>query len=623
MFEFEQYDPHLHAQYPSSGKAQFAGEKCRRIRSFALLNWGEHCVECAFPACYKTCEMYRPRADGRCRRFQFGICRSKDVHAFLPYSAYVRFKDSSHLWSQGNATQLPYWLTCLLLLIHDSFVKVLVALDSRLARLWGRTYLLLTFQAIRRRALVVLGRLYRLLPRPDVFRIELFNPSQETYRLLFFVRGQDSRYEAGSEVRPGFNVLEYPVHDIEQHVNLGRSFRLSYYLTQAENRELYICFASFVRYRRPAAAAVAPTDSPKAKKVKCLVWDLDGTLWNGILLESDSGRMQLKDGVRTILSELDKRGILLSVASKNAPDDAAAALQALGVWDYFLVPQINWSPKSQNVRRIAEDLNIGIDTLAFIDDSPFELDEVKAQCPEVLCLHADDYMTLLGRPEFAGDASSDSAQRRRFYQTEMVRKSDQARHGHDIDAFLAACDIRVRLSTPSEDEIQRIHELVQRTNQLNFSGIRYTREDIVRMIHEPRLRCHVIRCEDRYGDYGIVGFCVVDEQAALPLLRDMMLSCRIQGKKIEHAIICHLADGYFAAGQQAMQARYRRTARNQQAGRVFEDLGFTGQDGPANADLLTLERNARRGTKYPVQILDERVREDEMADSAGPGAVGT
>jgi FkbH-like protein len=605
LFEFEQYDRHLHEQHPGEKKVQFTPEAVSPIRSFALLNWGEHCVECAFPACYRTCELYRPRADGRCRRFKFGIGRSKDVRTSLRYSAYVRFKDSSHLWSQGNATQLPHRLTRALLLIHDLFLQMLAAVDRRLHALVGRTYLLLAFQAVRRRTLVVLGRLYRLFPRPDAFRIDLFNPSDETYDLLFFVRGLKTHFEAGAKVRPGFNVLEYPVRDIEQRVDLARSFRLSFYLTEAENKELYICFASFVRYHLPIGASSATEDVPKARKVKCLVWDLDGTLWDGILLESESGKMQLKDGVRTILSELDKRGILLSVASKNTADDAIAALEALQVKDYFLIPQINWLPKSQSIHHIADELNIGIDTLAFIDDSPFELDEVRAQCPEVLCLCADEYMTLLGRPEFTGDSSSDSAQRRRFYQTEMIRKSDRAQHGSDIDEFLAMCDIRVRLSTPAEDEVQRVHELVQRTNQLNFSGVRYTRDDIVEMVHDPRLRCHVVHCADRYGDYGIVGFCVVDEGATEPLIRDMMLSCRIQGKKVEHSIICHIAGGYFAKGHEAVYARYHRTSRNQQAGQVFEDLGFARRNGNADADLLMLERDACPDVAYPVHILED------------------
>ncbi len=609
MFEFEQYDPKLSQQYPPDRTDGFVENTNGTIRSFSLLNWGEHCVECAFPACYKTCNLYEPRADGRCRRFRFGIQRNRRVRASLPYSAYVRFKDSSHLWSQGNATQLPRLLTRALLFVQDALVRILILLDRNLLRrVLGRTYVLLGFQALRRRLLVVLGCLYRLFPRPQVFRFELFNPSDEPTDLLFFVRNRSAQYEAGHTLRPGFNVLEYSVADIEQRIRLDRPFKMSFYLTQAQDRELYICFASFVRYRPQPSPAALP-ESPKPKKVKCLVWDLDRTLWDGILLESETGRMQLKDGVRTLLAQLDQRGILLSIASKNDPDNAVAALQALEIWDYFLVPQINWEPKGQSVRRIADELNIGIDTLAFIDDSPFERDEVQTQCPSVLCLDAAEYMTLLGRPEFAGDSSSDSAQRRRFYQTEIVRKTDRATHGYSIDEFLAACDIRVHLTAPTESEIQRIHELVQRTNQLNFSGIRYTRDDVVAIIRDPQLQCYVVRCRDRYGDYGIVGFCVVAAQAGLPLIRDMMLSCRIQSKKIEHAIVGHLADRCFAQGHRRIQARYCQTARNKQAGRVFDDLGFVPADGCQDPSLLALDRDTPRDPVRHVRILEEAPEE--------------
>lgn len=603
LFEFEQYDPKLSQQYPPGQTDGFVESTHGAIRSFSLLNWGEHCVECAFPACYKTCNLYRSRRDGRCRRFRFGIQRNRRVRASLPYSAYVRFKDSSHLWSQGNATQLPRPLTVALLLVHDLLVRTMVLLDHGvLYRALGRTYVLLAFQALRRRMLVVLGRLYHLFPPPEAFRLEIFNPSDEPSNLLFFVRNGTAQYEVGQVLRPGFNVLEYPVSDIEQRIRLDRPFTMSFYLTQAQDKELYICFASFVRYRPQLSPA---PESPKPKKVKCLVWDLDQTLWDGILLESDTGQMQLKDGVRTLLAQLDQRGILLSIASKNDPENAVAALRTLGILDYFLVPQINWEPKSRNIRRIAEELNIGMDTMAFIDDSPFERDEVRSQWPSVLCLDAAEYMTLLGRPEFDGDSSSDSAQRRRFYQTEIVRRTDRAKHGYSIDEFLAACDIRVHLTAPTENEIQRIHELVQRTNQLNFSGIRYTRDDVVGIIRDPQLQSYVVRCQDRYGDYGIVGFCVVAEQAGAPLIRDIMLSCRIQGKRIEHAIVGHLADRCFAQGHRAIQARYCQTARNKQAGRVFDDLGFRSADGRQAPSLLVLDRDIPRDPVHHVRILED------------------
>ena len=113
------------------------------------------------------------------------------------------------------------------------------------------------------------------------------------------------------------------------------------------------------------------------------MWDLDHTLWNGILVEDGAEQIQLRDGIVDVVKELDRRGILQSVASKNNHEDAIAALEKLGIAEYFLHPQIHWQPKSKSIGAIAEALNIGVDTLMFVDDQEFERREVASAWPEV------------------------------------------------------------------------------------------------------------------------------------------------------------------------------------------------------------------------------------------------
>ena len=119
----------------------------------------------------------------------------------------------------------------------------------------------------------------------------------------------------------------------------------------------------------------------RQKKIKCVVWDLDNTIWEGVLLENE--HVQLKNNVQGILDELDKRGILLSIASKNIQDKACHKLKEFGILDYFIYPQINWNTKSSSIKKIAASINIGLDTIAFVDDQPFELEEVGFTLPEV------------------------------------------------------------------------------------------------------------------------------------------------------------------------------------------------------------------------------------------------
>ena len=122
------------------------------------------------------------------------------------------------------------------------------------------------------------------------------------------------------------------------------------------------------------------------KEIKCVVWDLDNTLWDGILLESNEVR--LKPQIRQIIQTLDSRGILHSIASKSNYDDAMARITEFKLEEFFLYPEISWNAKSASIKRIQENLNIGLDALMFIDDQPFERDEVHHEHPEVLCLDA-------------------------------------------------------------------------------------------------------------------------------------------------------------------------------------------------------------------------------------------
>jgi FkbH-like protein len=130
---------------------------------------------------------------------------------------------------------------------------------------------------------------------------------------------------------------------------------------------------------------MAKEDQQKEQRlIKCVVWDLDGTLWKGVLLENDTVR--LRRGVVEIIKTLDGRGILQSIASKNDFEQAIAKLGEFCLRDYFLYPQVNWNSKVSSIKAIAEALNLGLDSIAFIDDQRYELEEVTFSLPQVLCI---------------------------------------------------------------------------------------------------------------------------------------------------------------------------------------------------------------------------------------------
>jgi FkbH-like protein len=162
--------------------------------------------------------------------------------------------------------------------------------------------------------------------------------------------------------------------------------------------------------------------------------------------------------------------------------------------------------------------------------------------------------------------------RRGFYQNQINRNREGAVFQGEYLEFIRSCDIRLHIIHTIPDNIDRVQELVQRTNQMNFSGNRYQRQSIEELINTPEFDKYTLQCEDKFGNYGTVGFCVVDNRK--PQLIDLMFSCRIQSKRIEHAFISWLLHHYRALNFDIMYAKYKKTPKNTPAGQVFKDFGF-------------------------------------------------
>jgi FkbH-like protein len=245
-------------------------------------------------------------------------------------------------------------------------------------------------------------------------------------------------------------------------------------------------------------------------------------------------------------------------------------LRRFGIEEYFLYPQISWEPKSRGLRQIANDLSIGMDTFLFVDDSVFEREEVKAGCPEVTVIDVAEYLGIPARPECQCPITEEARRRRMFYREQAVRQKVEADIG-DYTAFLRQCGLKVTLAPLSEANAERVHELTQRTNQMNFSGNRYSRQQVEELLTNDAVDTYVIDCVDQFGAYGTVGFCLVDRSEARMI--DLMFSCRVQAKRVEHAFLAFLLRKY-NAGDARFSVNYRKTKKNAAHGRVFEELGF-------------------------------------------------
>ena len=262
------------------------------------------------------------------------------------------------------------------------------------------------------------------------------------------------------------------------------------------------------------------------KSVKCIVWDLDNTLWQGTLAENDL--LTLNHGIVNIIKELDEKGILHSIASRNDFAPAWAQLQAFGIDHLFLHPQIHWHPKSMSVKTIADTLNLALDNFYFVDDQPFELKEVKSVHPQVRCYSVSEIHRALeaNRACFPKQVTKESQQRRLLYATELKRTTEQASYSGDIQAFLKSLNLRLFLAPLQEPDLARAQELTERTHQLNTTGYTFSMDQLRALIASPRHQVFQSSLKDRFGDYGIVGLCITEQlQEALVSVKKSHVRC--------------------------------------------------------------------------------------------------
>ena len=318
--------------------------------------------------------------------------------------------------------------------------------------------------------------------------------------------------------------------------------------------------------------AVVEADRKKPRAVKVMVWDLDETFWSGTLIEGDE--VTPRDGVVETLETLDSRGILHSIASKNDHEMAMGRLRALGLDEYFLYPQISWSAKSAGIKKIAESINIGLDAVAFIDDQPFERDEVSHALPDVMTLDASELDGLTERPEFVPRFITDeSATRRKMYMADIARNQVQSEYEGPDEEFLASLEMKFTLAPALEEDLKRAEELTVRTNQLNSTGITYSYEELDRFRQSDDHLLLVASLDDRYGTYGKIGLALIEKGEEHWMVKLVLMSCRVMARGVGTILMSHVMSLAKQAGAR-LRAAFRETGRNRLMKVTYRFAGF-------------------------------------------------
>lgn len=271
--------------------------------------------------------------------------------------------------------------------------------------------------------------------------------------------------------------------------------------------------------------------NPDARPVKCVIWDLDNTVWDGVLLEDR--RVRPRPEVLDVLRTLDGRGILHSIASRNDPAAARAKLEELGIAELFLYPRINWGSKAESVATIVRRLNLDPDAFAFVDDQPFERAEVNSRFPTVRCFDATEVAGLPALPAFRpAFVTGESRQRRHLYRAGIDRDQAAEEFTGTSEEFLATLDMVFTIAPAAPDDLGRAEELTIRTHQLNTTGRTYSRAELEDLRRSDDHLLLLAELTDRFGSYGKIGLALVELGRQVWRVKLLLMSCRVMSRGV-------------------------------------------------------------------------------------------
>ena len=351
----------------------------------------------------------------------------------------------------------------------------------------------------------------------------------------------------------------------------------------------------WTRYLAPLAGKVA----------KAVAVDLDNTLWGGVIGEDGLAGIRLGteypgaayQEIQRALLDLSRRGILLAVCSKNNPQDALEAFEShpgmLLRAEHFSAMRVNWSEKAQNLREIAAELNIGIDSVAFVDDNPVERQRVRDEAPEVMVLElpADplEYARAVREfPAFQRLAVSEEDRHRTEYYAAEQRRATLERNTASREEFFRSLEQEAEIAPVQPLTLARVAQLTQKTNQFNLTTRRYTEQQIAELAARPDWHVLSLRVRDRYAENGIVGVAIIHECGDVMEIDTLLLSCRVIGRTVETALIAYVAEEARTRGARWLGGWFLPTRKNAPARDFYSNHGFQLRDETPAGQYWTL-----------------------------------
>lgn len=326
---------------------------------------------------------------------------------------------------------------------------------------------------------------------------------------------------------------------------------------------------------------------------KVLVTDCDNTLWNGIIGEDGPTALQMEFDspkgrpfyeVQQMVVTLVKQGAVLCLCSKNNPEEVQNLLDNHpGIMikeEDIVLKKINWKPKPENIKEIASELNVGLDSIVFWDDSDFEVQMVREMLPSVLSFKVPE--NIFDYPEFFQEQmgwffkrqiTREDKEKTIQYKLQQIRKKEKEKFS-DVSDYLRSLSLEIIFEKKLDFHIDRIAQLTQKTNQFNLSLKRYEASDILNFYEKDNFEVLAFRVKDRFGDYGLTGLCILKYEEYTAIIDTFLLSCRVLGRQIEQAFLSFLIEKLKKENIKKLEAEYITTERNRQVAEFFIQTGF-------------------------------------------------
>ncbi|MBE9069778.1 HAD-IIIC family phosphatase [Leptolyngbya cf. ectocarpi LEGE 11479] len=369
----------------------------------------------------------------------------------------------------------------------------------------------------------------------------------------------------------------------------------------------------------------------KREPYKVIALDCDRTLWRGIC--GEDGPMGIAvdkpfQALQSFMVRCSQAGFLLCLCSKNVEEDVWQVFDQrddmpLGR-EHLVGWRINWQPKSENLRSLAAELNLGLDSFIFIDDNPVECSEVQARCPEVLTLqlpeNPDQIPNVLNHiwPLDTLKVTDADSHRTQLYQQNSARQRFE-REAEDFNAFIEGLQLDVTIEEPTPEQLPRVSQLTQRTNQFNATTCRRSEAEI-QTLRNDGYGCRAVTVCDRFGDYGLVGVILFHTQQNTLNVDTFLLSCRVLGRGVEHRMVAHLGEVAAAQGLSSVRLNYQPTAKNLPIAEFFKTIGQPYVQSVENGFQYALPVKVAQQLNFtaPAPAKDKQSNKKEISQTSRP-----